>query len=177
MLLFSRSVMSNSLQPHELRHVRPPCPSPSPSACSNPCPLSRWCPPTISFSVASFSSCPQYFPESGSFSMSHLFTSGGLSIGGLALALVLPSNIQGWFPLGWTVGISCSPRNSQKSSPTHNLNASVLQLLAFFMVQLSHLYMTTGKTIALIVRTFVSKVISLLCNTLSRDYCILYDTI
>ena len=124
--------MSNSLQPHELRHVRPPCPSPSPSACSNPCPLSRWCPPTISFSVASFSSCPQYFPESGSFSMSHLFTSGGLSIGGLALALVLPSNIQGWFPLGWTGGISLQSKELSKvfsNTQFECISSSALSLL------------------------------------------------
>ena len=78
---FSRSVMSNSLRPHEQQHARLPCPSPIPWAYSNSCPLSRWCHPTISYSVVPFSSCPQSFPESGSFQMSQLFTSGGQSIG------------------------------------------------------------------------------------------------
>ena len=85
---------------------RPPCPSPTPRACSNSCPSSQWCHPTISTSVVPFSSCPQSFPASGSFPMSQFFTSGGESIGVSASALILPMNIQDWFPLGWTGWIS-----------------------------------------------------------------------
>ena len=92
--------MSNSLWPHELKHARPPCPSPTPGVYSNSCPLSQWCHPTISSSVIPFSSRLQSFPTSGSFQMSQFFTSGGQSIGISALASVLPMNIQDWFPLG-----------------------------------------------------------------------------
>ena len=98
---FSSSVMSDSLRPHGLQHARLPCPSSTPRAYSKSCPLSRWCHPTISSSVVPFSSCLQSFPASGSFQMSHLFTSGGQSIGDSASASVLPMNIQDWFPLGW----------------------------------------------------------------------------
>ena len=101
---FSHSVVSDSLWPHELQHASPPCPSPTPRAYPNSCPLSRWCHPTIPSSVVPFSSCPQSFPSSGSFQMSQLFTSGGQSIG--VSASVLPMNIQNWFPLGWTGWIS-----------------------------------------------------------------------
>ena len=103
---FSRSVVSNSLWPHELQHPRSPCPSPTPEALSNSCPSSWWCHPTISSSVVPFSSSLQSFPSSGSFPMSQFFTSGGQSIGVSALASVLPMNIQDWFPLGWTGWIS-----------------------------------------------------------------------
>ena len=103
LLTFSHSVVSDSLWPHGLQHSRLPCPSPSPGVCSNSCPLSWWCHPTISSPVIPFS-CPQYFPALGSFPVSQLFTSGGQSIG--ALASVLPMNIHGWFPLGLTGLIS-----------------------------------------------------------------------
>ena len=96
---FSHSVVSNSLQPHGLQHTRLPCPSLSSRVCSNSCPSSRWCHPTISFSVVPFSSCLQSFPTSWSFPMSQLFSSGGQSTGASASASVLPMNIQGWFPL------------------------------------------------------------------------------
>ena len=99
---FSISVMSNSLRPHGLQHARLPCLSPTPGACSNSCPSSRWCHPTISSSVILFSSCLQSSPASRSFQMSQFFTSGGLSIGASASVSVLPMNIQGWFPLGLT---------------------------------------------------------------------------
>ena len=99
---FSRSVVSNSLQPHELQHAMPPCPSPSSRVHSNPCPLSQWCHPAISSSVFPFSSYPQSFPASGSFPMSQLFASGGQSIGVSASTSVLPMNTQDWSPLGWT---------------------------------------------------------------------------
>ena len=103
---FSRSVMSDSLQPSELQHAKPPCPSPTPRAYSNSCPLSRWCHPTISSSVVPFSSCLQSLPPSGSFPMSQLFTWGSQSIGVSASASVLPMNTQDWSPLGWTGWIS-----------------------------------------------------------------------
>ena len=101
---FSRSVVSNSLQPHKSQHARPPCPSPIPRVYSNSCPSSRWCHPAISFSVVPFSSCPQSLPASGSFSMSQLFTWGAQSTG--VSASVLPMNTQDWSPLGWTGWIS-----------------------------------------------------------------------
>ena len=103
---FSQSVMSDSLQPHELQHARSPCPSPTPGVHSNSCPLSQWCHPTISSSVVPFSSCPQSLPASGTFPVSQLFASGGQSIGVSALVLVLPMNTQDWSPLGWTGWIS-----------------------------------------------------------------------
>ena len=95
-----------TLRPHELQHARPPCPSPTPRVHPNPCPLSRWCHPTISSSVVPFSSCPQSFSASGSFQMSQLFASGGHSIRVSASASVLPMNTQDWSPLGWTGWIS-----------------------------------------------------------------------
>ena len=98
--------MSNSLWPHGLQHARLPCPSPTPRAYSNPCPLSRRCHPTISSSVAPFSSCLQSFPASGSFPVSQFFTSGGQNIGVSASASAFPMNIQDWFPLGWTGWLS-----------------------------------------------------------------------
>ena len=115
---FSRSVVYDSLWPHELQHTRPPCPSPSPPVHSDSRPLSRWCHPAISASVIPFSSCPQSLPVSESFPMNQLFASGGQSIEISASASVLPMNIQDWFPLGWTGWTPCSPRDSQESSPT-----------------------------------------------------------
>ena len=113
---FSCSVMSNSLQSHGLQHARLPCPSPAPRACSNSCPLSRWCHPTISSSVIPFSSCLQSFPASGSFPVSQFFTSGGQSIGVSESASVLPMNIQAWFPLGWTGWISLQSKGHSRVS-------------------------------------------------------------
>ena len=128
---FSHSVVSNSLQPHGLQHARIPCPSPTPGACSNSCPSSCWCHPTISYSIVPFSSCLQSFAASGSFPVSQFIASGGQSIGVSASASVLPMNIQDWFPLGWAGWIS-SPRDSQASSPTpqfKRINSSVLSFL------------------------------------------------
>ena len=88
--------MSDSLQPHEPQHMRPPCPSPTPTVHPNPCPLSQWCHPTISSSVVPFSSCPQSFPASGSFQMSQLSASGGQSIGMSASTSVPPMDTQDW---------------------------------------------------------------------------------
>ena len=154
--------MSDSLQPHGLQHTRLPCPSPTSGAYSNSCPLSQWFHPTISYSVIPFSFHLQSFSTLGSFQMSQFFTSGGQSIGVSASASVLPMNIQDWFPLGWTGWISLLSKGLQH----HSSKASVLRCSAFFTVQLSHTYMTTGKTIALTRRTFVGKVMSLLFNML-----------
>ena len=106
LLLFSYSVMSDILWPHELQDTKLPCPSPSPGVCSDSCSLSQWCHPAMSSSVIPFSSYLQSSPASGSFLMNWLFTSGGQSIGVSASATVLPMNIQGWFPLGLTDWIS-----------------------------------------------------------------------
>ena len=103
---FSHSVVSDSLQPQGLQHTGPPCPSPTPGACSNSCPLSQWCHPTISSSVVPFSSRLQSFPASGSFLRSQLFASGGQSTGVSTSVSVLLMNIQDWFPLGWAGWIS-----------------------------------------------------------------------
>ena len=144
------SVVSNSLQPHEPQHARPPCPSPTPRLYSNSCPSSRWYHPAISSSVIPFSSCPQSLPTSGSFPMSQLFSWGGQSIGVSASASVLPMNTQDWPPLGWTGWISFAVQGTLKSLfQHHSSKASILRHSAFFLVQLSHSYMTTGKTIAL----------------------------
>ena len=117
--LFSCSVVSDSLRPHGLQNARLPCPSPSPGAYPNSRPSSRWCHPTISSSVASFSSCLQSFPASGSFPMSQFFTTGGQSIEASASASVLSMNVQSWFPLGLTGLISLlSKRPSRVFSST-----------------------------------------------------------
>ena len=150
---------------HALQHARLPCPSPSPGVCSDSCPLSHWCQPTISSSVVPFSTfnlsqhqglfqmtlCIRW-PKYWSFSFS-----------------ISPSNEYSWlisFRI-WLVWSPCSPRDSQESSPIPQLKASILWHSAFFMVQLSHPYMTTGKAIALTIWTFVVKVMSLLFNMLS----------
>ena len=136
---FSHSVMSDSLQPNRLQHTRLPCPSPTPRACSNWCPSSRWCHSTISSSVVPFSSCLQSFPASGSFLMSQFFASGGQSIDASPSASVLPMNIQDWFPLGWTGWISHAVQGTLKSLLQHHSSkASILWCSAFFMVQFSH---------------------------------------
>ena len=169
-LQFSCSVVSDSLWPHELQHTRPPCPSPTPGVHPNSCPLSQWCHPTISSSVVPFSSCPQSFPASGSLPMSQLFTSGGQSIGVSASASVVAVNTQDWSPLGWTGWISLQSKGLSRvfSNTTVQKHRFFSAQLSFFIVPLSHPYMTTGKTIALTRRTFVSKVMSLLFNMLSR---------
>ena len=163
--------MSNSLQPHGLQHTRLLCPLLSPWVCSNLCPLSQWCHPPISSSVAPFSSCPQFFPASGSFPMSRLFIASSQSIGVSALASVLPMNIQSWFPIRLTGLIPLQSKGLSRvfsNSTVQNL-ASILQCsVLFFMVQLSQPNMTTGKTTALTVWTSVGKVMSLFFKILSR---------
>ena len=139
--------MSDSLQPHEPKHARPPCPLPTPRVYSSSCPLSRWCHPTISSSLIPVSSCPQSFPASGSFQMSQLFTSGGQRSAVSASTSTLPMNPQDWSPLGWTGWISLQSKVQVKSLLQHHSSkASILRHSAFFIVQLSHPYMTTGKT-------------------------------
>ena len=110
--------MSDTLGPHGLRRARPPCPSTTPGAYSDWCPLSQWCHPTISPSVVPFSSCLQPFPASRSFQMSQFFTSGGQSIGASISASVLPMNTQDWFVLGFTGLISIQAKGLFESSPT-----------------------------------------------------------
>ena len=127
---FSCSVMSNSLLPHGLQHARPPCPSPTPGACS--CPSSRWCHPTISSSVILFSSCLQSFPASVSFPMSQLFTSDGQSTGASASASILPMSSQDWFSLGLTDLISL-----QSKGLSSVFSNTAVQKHQFFSAQLS----------------------------------------
>ena len=153
---FCHSVVSDSLWPHELQHARLPCHLLSPGVCSNSCLLSRWCHPTISSSIVPFF-CLQSFPASGSFPVSWLFISDDQSIGASASASVLPVNIQGWFPLVLTGWISLLSKGLLSLFQHHSSKASIFWCLAFLMVQLSHPYMTTGKTIALIRWTFVGK--------------------
>ena len=141
--------MSSSLWTHGLQPARLPWPSLSPRVCSNLCPLSWRGHPTISSSVAHFFSCSQSYPTSGSFLMSRFFTSRSQSIGTWASASVLPGNIQGWFPLDSTGLLSLLSKGLSGLLKHHNLKASILQHSTLFMVQLSYLYMTTGKTIAL----------------------------
>ena len=166
---FSRSVVSNSLWPHESQHARPPCPSPAPGVYSNSCPSSRWCHPTISSSVVPFSSCLHSLPASESFPMSQLFAWGSQSTGVSASASVLPMNTQDWSPLGWTGWIPLQSKGlSRVFANTIVQKHQFFWHSTFFAVQLSHPYMTTGKTIVLTRRTFVGKVVSLLFNRLSR---------
>ena len=165
---FIHSVVSNSLWPQGLQHARLPCPSPTPGACSNSCPSSRWCHPTISSSIVSFSSCLQSFPASGSFPMSQFFTSGGQSIG----ASISPSSECSElisFRIDWIDHLAV--QGTLKSLLQHHSSkASILWHSAFFLYgpTLTSTYMTTAKTIALTRWTSVSKIMSLLFNMLSR---------
>ena len=137
---FSHSVVSDSLWPHGLQHARLPCPSPTPGVYSNSCPLSRWCHPPISSSVIPFSSCLQSFPAAGSFPMSQFFESGNQSIGVSASALVLPMNIQDWFPLGWTGWISLKSKVLSSLLQHHSSKASILRHSACFILQLTSVH-------------------------------------
>ena len=128
----SCSVMFDSLRPHEPQHSRRPCPSATPGIHPNPCPLCRWCHPTISFSVVPFSSFPQSFPASGFFQMSQHSTAGGQSIGLSASTSILSMNTQDWSALGWTCWISLQSKGSQESSSTpqfKSINSSALSFL------------------------------------------------
>ena len=130
----SHSVVSDSLQPHESQHARPPCPSPTPGAYSNSCPSSRWCHPAISSSVIPFSACPQSLPASGSFPVSQLFAWGGQSTRVSASVSVLTMNTQDWSPLGWTGSISLQSKGLSRVF----FNTTV-QKHQFFRAQLSSL--------------------------------------
>ena len=125
---FSRSVMSDSLQPQEPEHARPPCPSPTARVYPNSCPLSRWCHPTISSSVVHFSSCPQSFPASGSFQTSQLFTSGAQSIGVSASTSVLPVNTQDCIAVNFSNGMIWNV------TEMGSLNGSVLYLASYYII-------------------------------------------
>ena len=150
-------------------HARLSCPSPTPRAYSNSCPSSQWYHPTISSSVIPFSFCLQSFPASGSFPMSQFFTSGGQSIGVSASASVLPTNIQDWFSVRLTGLISLQSKGlSRIFSNTTVQKGQFFSAQLFFIIQLSHPYMTNGKAIALTRWTFVSQVMSLLFNMLFR---------
>ena len=125
--------MSDSLWPLGLQHATPPCPSPTPGACSNSCPLSQWCHPTIFSSVIPFS-CLQFFPASGSFPMSQFFASGGQSIEVSVSASVLPMNIQDWFPLGWTGWISLQSKGLARVFSNTTVQKLQGLLIAFFQL-------------------------------------------
>ena len=155
---FSRSVVSNSLWPHEPQHTRPPCPSPTPGVHPNPCALSWWFHPTISSSVVPFSSCPQSFPASGSSNQVAKVLEFQLQHQSLHWIFRLISFMMDWLDL-------LAVQGTLKSLLQHHSSkASIFQHSAIFMVQISLSYMITGKTIALIRRTFVSKVMSLVFN-------------
>ena len=129
---FSRSVVSDFLQPHESHNARPPCPSPTPGIHSKSCPSSQWCHPAISSSVIPFSSCPQSLPTSESFPMSQLFTWGGQNTGVSALASVLPKKSQGWSPserTGWS--------SLQSKGLSRVFSSTTVQKHQFFSTQLS----------------------------------------
>ena len=163
---FSHSVMSNYLW---LQHARLPCPSPTSGTCSDSYLLSHWCHPTISSSVVPFSFCLQPFPASGSFPMSQFFASGGQSIGVFSLSISPFSEHSGliFFRIDW-FDLLAVQGTLKSLLQYYSSKASILLHSAFFIVQLSHPYMNTAKTIALTRWTFVGKVMSLLFNMLSR---------
>ena len=167
---FSSSVMSNSLRPHESQHARPPCPSPSPGVHSDSRPSSPWCHPAISSSVIPFFSCPQSLPASESFPMSQLFAWGGQSTGVSVFSIIPSKEIPGLisFRMDW-LDLLAVQGTLKSLLQHHSSKASILQRSAFFTVQLSHPYITTGKTIALTRQTLVGKVMSLLLNMLSKS--------
>ena len=166
---FCRSLVSESLRPHGLQYTRLPCPSPTPGAYSNSCPLCWWCHPTVSSSVVPFSSYLQSFPASGSFQMNQFSSSGGQSIGVSISTSVLPVNIQDWFPLRWIGWISLQSKGlssvfSNTTVQKHQLFGAQLSLWS-----ISHIHTRLlKKTIALTRWTFVGKVMSLLFSMLSR---------
>ena len=170
-LSFSCPVMSDSLWPHGLQHARLPCSPLSPGLCSNSRPLCRWCHPNISSSVFPFSSCLHSFPASESFPMSQLFASSAQGIG-VSASNISPSNEYSGlisFRMNWLDLLAVQRSFTLKSFlQHHHSKASILQSSAFFIAQLSHPYMITGKTIALTRWTFAGKVVSLLFNILSR---------
>ena len=166
---FSHSVVSDSLRSHESQHARPPCPLPSPGVHFNSCPSSRWCHPAISSSVVPFSSCPQSLPAPESFPMNQTLCMRWPKHWSFSFSIIPSKEIPGLisFRMDWR-DLLAVQRTLKSLLQHHSSKASILRHSAFFTVQLSHPYMTTGKTIALTRRTFVGKVISLLYNILSR---------
>ena len=161
--------MSDSLRPHEPQHARPPCPSPTPGVYPNLCPLSWWCHLTISSSVVPFSSCLQSFPTAGSLQGSQLFVSKWPKYWSFSFSVSPSSEYSGPISLRMDWLDLLAVQGTLKSLlQNHSSKASILLRSAFFIVQLSHPYMTTGKTIALTRWTFVDKVMCLLFNMLSR---------
>ena len=163
-----QSLSCVQLWPHGLQHTRLPCPSPTPGVYSHSCPLSQWCHPTTSSSVVPFSFCLQSFPASGSFPMSQFFVSGGQTIGVSASASVLPMNIQDWFPLGGTGSVSLQSNGSPRVISNTTVQKHQFFSAVFFIIQLLHPHVFTGKTIALARRIFVGRAMSLLFKMLSR---------
>ena len=161
--------MSDSLRPHELQHTRPLCPSPTPRVHSDSRPSSQWCHPAISSSVIPFSSCPQSLPASQSFPMSQLFLRSSKSWS-FSFSIIPSKEHPGLisFRMDW-LDLLAVQGTLRSLLQHHSSKTSILWCSAFFTVQLSHPYMTTGKTIALTRRTFFGKVMSLLFNTLSRS--------
>ena len=169
LLLFSCLVVSDSLWPHGLQHTRLPCPSPSPGRVQTHVHWCQWCHPTISSSITLFSSCLQFFLASESYSMSWLFASGGQSIGASSFSISPSNEYSGLISFRIDCFDLSAAQGTLKSLlQYHSSKASILWCSAFFMVHLSHPYMTTGKTIALTRWTFVGKVTSLLFNMQSR---------
>ena len=168
---FSHSVMSNSLRPHRWQHARNSCPSHTPGACSNSCPLCWWCHPTISSSVVPFSSCLKSLLATRSFPVSQFFASGGQSMLKVcwSFSISFSNEYSGLisFTMDW-LDLFTVQGTLKSLLQHHSSKASILWCSAFFMAQLSHAYMTTGKTIALTRWTFVGKVMSLLFSMLSR---------
>ena len=176
---FSLSVMSDSLQPHELQHARPPCPSPTPRVHSNSRPSSQWCHPAISSSVVPFSSCPQSLPASGSFPMSQLFTWGGQNTGVSVLASLLPKNTQDWSPSEWTGWISLQSKGLSRvfsnttvqkhqffgiqlssQSNSHNTNCWYLPSLFFFFLHLEKCFCLIKIVLGKVYETYTSPKLS-----------------
>ena len=166
--MFSYSVMPDSLWPHRLQHVSLPCPSPTPGACSNSCSSSQWCHWTISSSVVLFSSCPQSLTSARVFSNESVLRIRWPKYWSFSFSLSSSNEYSGLisFRIDW-LDLLAVQGTHKSLLKHHSTNASILQCSAFFMVQLSHSYMTTGKTIALTRWTFVGKVMSLLYNMLS----------
>ena len=164
---FSRSVVSDSLRPHEFQHAGPPCPSPTPRVHSNSCPPSQWCHPAISSSVVPFSSYPRSLPASV-FSNESTLCMRWPKYWSFSFSITLSKEHPGLisFRMDWLELLAV--QKTLKSLQHHSSKASILRCSAFFTVQLSHPYVTTGKTIALTRRTFVGKVMSLLLSMLSR---------
>ena len=168
LLLLSCPVMSDSSQPHGLPHARPPCPSPSPEVCPSSCPLHWWCHSVISSSDSLFSFCPQSFPASGTLPMSQLFTSDDQNIGVSALASVFPTNIQNWFPLRLTGLMSLLSKVLSGVFSSTTVRRHQFFGILPSLESSSHNCTWPLVPIALAIRTFVGRVMSLLTNTLFR---------